>query len=163
MPSCVLEDVDQASFDIPSGETWVFMTKPELQEYINKMRIKSEKIMLVPNTNNIGPMSSQIISGLNATELNLLKNTMKRQFGDMLKAKMVDMLGARNVSLNKSSAYVISMSSTLINIGNLMSGGALKTTIGGLNSMKAGFSEHGDIFEYGVASLKSFLISIEDM
>ena len=159
-----VEVVDFISSDqFPPGETWVVMNKPSLQEYIDRYRMKQERLLLVPNCGDIGIMPSQIIAGLSPENLAIAKNSMKRVFGEMLKAKIIDMLGGRNVSLNKSGAFVISMSSTLNNIGALMSGGALKTAMSALQSIKPYFPEHVDIIDYAISSMVAFLSSIDDL
>lgn len=145
------------------GGSWVIMTKPELHEYIARVRLKESKLLLVPNTGDIGYIKSEILAGLNAEQLSVLKNYMKRQFGDLLKAKLIDMLGGRNVYLGKDGAFVMQMNGTLSGIGGLMSGGALKTAMNGLISIRPLFIQHTDIIDFALDRIKIFLASIEDL
>jgi len=163
LPSAVIPDIDEGWVAPSDGGAWVLMTKPSLQEYIGRVRLKESKLLLVPDCGDCGEMKSEILAGLTAEHLSVLKNAMKRQFGEMLKAKVVDMLGGRNVYLGKDGAFVMQMNATLSGIGSLLSGGALKTAVTGLTSIRPLFTQHQDIVDYAIIRIKTFLGSIEDL
>jgi len=146
---------------IESG-VWVLMTKPALRNYIEQVRLKSEILTLSPNTSGVIDIKPVDISKMNAEEIDITKNRLRRDFGNALIHEAIDELGGRNVFLGKTGSFIVQMLTDLQPIAALIQNGALKTAYGALLQVSPKYPEYIDVFVDITSEIKIFLQSIGD-
>jgi hypothetical protein len=123
------------------GRPWYAMTLPQLNEYVSRARLLAEPI----NANLTPEQRQVIIAGL------------KREFGTDLASQCVDLIGARNIILNKSSAQVVSILTNLAPIKTLLETGALTTAVLSIMQLRAAYPDYADIFTLAINEANAFL------
>lgn len=100
--------------------------------------------------------------GKSQEDLEREKNKWKREFGTALSGEMMDRLGARNVILKKSGAFVTGMLINLGPISSLLNSGAIQTAYAATQSARAAYTEYQDILDLALDRMDSFLRLIGD-
>lgn len=80
-----------------------------------------------------------------------------RQFGEELKGEVIDKIGAKNLILGKTEQQIITVATALLPIGDLMSGGALKTAKSAMIAAKASYPEYESEFDYAISKINEFV------
>lgn len=158
LPEAVVEILEEDP--LPTPGIWVKLTQAELQDYLSRVKLKSEPLFLRPATGHVMTMPPVSIAGLSSEEVNVVRNKIKRLFGTGLCAEIIDELGGRNVSIKKTGSFVLKMSQDLQPAAALLQNGALKTAYSVIVQISPKYPDHLDLFEEVKTEIKDFLDSI---